>query len=223
MILYFFYIFFVFCFMFEKKLNFSIISSPQKMKCKARRLLKKTKKLQNRKIKNLTSSSAFEAFGFNSFEDENERKSNENSNSIDIYNNHTMRAHVREESEFDSLDEFRKLAELIIQKQEQSIKICRLRIGNIYVLVNFTKGESSRKIAIPKVMDLKLKIKQKIYIAKSDAKPLDMRNILQKHFLKTILKQLPSTFIKHTFGHSVKNNANVNGQKIKDELLGDQK
>ena len=103
--------------------------------------------------------------------------------------------------EYELITQFRNHAELIIKKQTEFIKIWRLRIGSIYLLLNFTKGKSTTALtfALPSVFDMKLKIKPKTYIAESNKEALDLINILKKDYIRMLIGKLPITFLKHSF------------------------
>ena len=107
---------------------------------------------------------------------------------------------VEMKEEYQLITQFRHHAELIMAKQAQFVKIWRLRIGAIYLLLNFTKGAStSTVIALPSVFDMKMRIKPKIYHSQNNREALNVVNILRKDYVRMLITKLPNTFLKHKF------------------------
>merc|ERR1719474_916642 len=107
--------------------------------------------------------------------------------------------------EYQLMSQFKSQAELMIAKQAQFVKIWRLRIGAIYLLLNFTKGSSTSTLipfisnALPSVFDMKLRIKPKIYHSQNNREALNVMNILRKDYVRMLITKLPNTFLKHSF------------------------
>ena len=113
---------------------------------------------------------------------------------------------IEMKEEYQLITQFRNHAEIIIKKQTEHIKIWRLRIGSIYLLMNFTKATSTTVLnfALPSVFDMKLKIKPKTYNSKSNKEALDLIKILKRDYLKMLITKLPNTFLKHSFAQFFK-------------------
>ncbi|ETO35885.1 hypothetical protein RFI_01179 [Reticulomyxa filosa] len=85
-----------------------------------------------------------------------------------------------------------------------------------YSFFFFSKGKSTRKIAMPHVDGLKLILSSRTYSVdpNGDEKYLDLKNVIVFHYLKDLMLHLPSSFLKHKFSCWLRDSTQENDDTI---------